>query len=168
VQATALNPPRPLLSWRDIAEYSFIGEFDVLRYSRADTRELDWTKPTHRQALVKFFKLRRAHEEVERLNIEVRRLRTAIRDETAQMSTMISKLVHSNPPLGRELEKCWKLRSAVNSVHLFRLNEIESQSSFSGIRGHGRRIGSLVEDESSAVERLNHSIGVFVFPNFRY
>ncbi|KAG1788181.1 uncharacterized protein HD556DRAFT_1245485, partial [Suillus plorans] len=146
-----------------IAEYSFLGEFDVLRYSRTDTRELDWTKPTHREALVKFLKLRRAHEEVERLNIEVRCLRTAIHDESAQMSTAISKLLHSNPPLGRELQKRWKLRSAVNSVHLFQLDEIESQSSFSGIRGHGRRIGSLVEDESSVVDCLNHPSGAFVF-----
>ncbi|KAG2063120.1 hypothetical protein BDR04DRAFT_1039118, partial [Suillus decipiens] len=47
VQATALNPPQPLLSWRDIAEYSFIGEFNILQYSCTDTCELDWTKLTH-------------------------------------------------------------------------------------------------------------------------
>ncbi|KAG2105063.1 uncharacterized protein F5147DRAFT_746487 [Suillus discolor] len=49
VQATALNPPRPHLSWKDIANYSFLGEFDVLRYSRTDMCELDWAKPTHRE-----------------------------------------------------------------------------------------------------------------------
>ncbi|KAG2100406.1 uncharacterized protein F5147DRAFT_747134 [Suillus discolor] len=119
VQATALNPAQPRLSWKDIADYSFLGEFDVLRYSRTDMHELDWAKPTHREGSVKFFKLCRAYEEVEHLNIEVRRLRTAIHDEGAQMSTTINKLLDSNPPLGQELQKRWKLRSTVNSVHLF-------------------------------------------------
>ncbi|KAG1724146.1 uncharacterized protein EDB91DRAFT_1269361 [Suillus paluster] len=81
VQATALNPPRARLSWKDIADYSFLGEFDVLRHSCTDIRELAWAKPTHRESLVKFFKLCRAHEEVEHLNIEVCRLWTAIHDE---------------------------------------------------------------------------------------
>ncbi|KAG2369716.1 hypothetical protein BDR07DRAFT_1266974, partial [Suillus spraguei] len=133
VQATALNPPRPCLSWKDIADYSFLGEFDVLRYSRTDMRELDWAKPTHQEGSVKFFKLHHAYEEVERLNIEVRRLWTAIHDEGAQISTTINKLLDLNPPLVRELPKCWKLCSAVNSVHLFQLDEIEAQPGFSGI-----------------------------------
>ncbi|KAG1781180.1 hypothetical protein EV702DRAFT_963120, partial [Suillus placidus] len=42
-QAAALNPPRPKLSWKDIAEYSFLGEFDLLRHSCTDIRKLDWT-----------------------------------------------------------------------------------------------------------------------------
>ncbi|KAG2737343.1 hypothetical protein P692DRAFT_201733361, partial [Suillus brevipes Sb2] len=33
VQAVALNPPRAHISWKDIADYSFLGEFDVLRHS---------------------------------------------------------------------------------------------------------------------------------------
>ncbi|KAJ8580560.1 hypothetical protein M405DRAFT_708220, partial [Rhizopogon salebrosus TDB-379] len=47
VQAAKLNPPRPQLSWKDITEYSFLGEFDLLRQSRSDIRELNWTKPAH-------------------------------------------------------------------------------------------------------------------------
>ncbi|KAG1839897.1 hypothetical protein DFJ58DRAFT_667467, partial [Suillus subalutaceus] len=57
-QAVALDPPRPQLSWKDIADYSFLGEFDLLRYSRTDIREVDWSKPAYREASVKFFKLR--------------------------------------------------------------------------------------------------------------
>jgi len=32
-QAASLNPPRPKISWKDIVEYSFLGEFDLLRDS---------------------------------------------------------------------------------------------------------------------------------------
>jgi hypothetical protein len=160
MQAVALNPLRARISWKDIADYSFLGEFDVLRHSRTDIHELDWAKPTHREALVKFYKLRRAHEEVEHLNIEVSRLQTAIHDEGMRTSATINKLLDSNPPRGCELQKRWKLCSAVNSVHLIQLDEIESQSGFSGIQGRGRWIGSLAENE--------HPSGAFIFQNFRF
>ncbi|KAG2056750.1 hypothetical protein BDR06DRAFT_981178 [Suillus hirtellus] len=124
--------------YNDIADYSFLGEFDVLRYSHTDMRELDWAKPTHREGSVKFFKLCHVYEEVEHLNIEVHCLRTAIHDEGAQMSATINKLLDSNPPLGQELQKRWKLHSTVNSVYLFQIDEIEAQPGFSGIRGHGQ------------------------------
>ncbi|KAG1811935.1 hypothetical protein EV424DRAFT_1327328, partial [Suillus variegatus] len=71
-QAAALNPPRPKLSWKDIGEYSFLGEFDLLCHSCTDIRELDWMKPAHREATTKYFKLLHAQEEVSRLNVEVR------------------------------------------------------------------------------------------------
>lgn len=34
VQATALNPLRPPISWKDITQYTFLGEFDLLRHTR--------------------------------------------------------------------------------------------------------------------------------------
>ncbi|KAG1731442.1 hypothetical protein EDD22DRAFT_749624, partial [Suillus occidentalis] len=116
LQAAALDPPRPRLSWKDIADYSFLGEFDLLRYSRTDIRQVEWSKPAYREASVKFFKLRQAHEEIQRLNIEVRRLRTAIHDEDAQMTATVNTLLDSHLTLGQELQNRWKLRSAVNSV----------------------------------------------------
>ncbi|KAG2364996.1 hypothetical protein BDR07DRAFT_1278332, partial [Suillus spraguei] len=45
VQAAALDPLHLQLSWKDITEYSFLGEFDLLRHSHTDIHELDWTKP---------------------------------------------------------------------------------------------------------------------------
>ncbi|KAG2090003.1 uncharacterized protein F5147DRAFT_748280 [Suillus discolor] len=35
-QAAALNPPCSKISWKDIADYGFVAEFDLLRYSRND------------------------------------------------------------------------------------------------------------------------------------
>ncbi|KAH7903562.1 hypothetical protein BJ138DRAFT_1020421 [Hygrophoropsis aurantiaca] len=71
-QAALLNPPRPAISWKEIADYTFLGEFDLLRQSRIDPRREDWTKPAQREATVKYFKLQRAREEIVRLNIEMR------------------------------------------------------------------------------------------------
>jgi hypothetical protein len=142
VQAAALDPPRPSLSWKDITEYSFLGEFDLLRQSRIDIRELDWAKPAHREATVKYFKLRRAHEEIERLNVEVRRLRTSIHDEELRATAVINELSVSDPLLSLELQRQWRLRAGVNAVHAFRLDQIELQPGFSGTRGIGVKIGA--------------------------
>jgi hypothetical protein len=143
MQAVALVPPRPQLTWKDIVEYSFLGEFDLLRQSRSDIRTLDWTKPAHHEATVKYFKLQRAHEEIQRLNIEICWLCTAIRDEELTVNATIDALLISNRPVGLELQRQWRGRAAINAVHLFRLDQIMSQASFSGKRGLGTRIKSM-------------------------
>ncbi|KIK77055.1 hypothetical protein PAXRUDRAFT_167988, partial [Paxillus rubicundulus Ve08.2h10] len=45
------------LSWKDITEYSFLGEFDLLHYSHADIRDCDWAKLSNCEATVKYFRL---------------------------------------------------------------------------------------------------------------
>ncbi|KAF8120560.1 hypothetical protein EV363DRAFT_1094912, partial [Boletus edulis] len=125
MQAQALNPPRPKISWKEITDYSFLGEFDLLRYSREDARSNDWTKPAYREATAKFFKLQRAREEILRLNVEVRRLYTAIHDEEIAVSTAIQNLTDSDHLLALEMRRWWKERAAVNSVHLHRLAQIQ-------------------------------------------
>ncbi|KAG1874316.1 hypothetical protein F4604DRAFT_1880849 [Suillus subluteus] len=122
LQAAALVPPRPQLTWKDIVEYSFLGEFDLLRQSRSDIRTLDWTKPAHREATVKYFKLQHAHEEIQCLNIEICRLHTAIHDEELTVNATINSLLISNKPVGLELQRQWRSCAAINAAHLFRLD----------------------------------------------
>ncbi|KAG2738887.1 hypothetical protein P692DRAFT_201842716 [Suillus brevipes Sb2] len=137
IQAVALNPPRPKISWKDIADYSFLGEFDLLRHSRNDIRTDDWAKPAHREATTKYFKLCRAREELARLNVEIRRLRTFIHFEQSQVTTVIEDLRRSDATLGDELQRRWRSRAAINAVHLHRLDRIECLPGFSGLRGIG-------------------------------
>lgn len=139
VQAEALQPPRPKISWKDIAEYSFLGEFDVLRYSREDVRSNDWTRPAFREATTKFFKLQRAREEVVRLNVEIRRLRTAIHDEEQLVVTKIQELTNSNVHLALELRRSWQERAAINKLHVHRLAQIQCLPGFSGTLDLGVR-----------------------------
>ncbi|KAG2342723.1 hypothetical protein BDR05DRAFT_868793, partial [Suillus weaverae] len=128
-QAVALNPPRPKLSWKDIAEYSFLGEFDLLRHSHTDVREQDWTKPAHREATTKYFKLLRAQEEVSRLNVEICRLRTFIHDGETETRKVIEGL-QSSHLLASELQRQWRSHSAINAFHIFHLNQIEALPGF--------------------------------------
>ncbi|KAG6373647.1 hypothetical protein JVT61DRAFT_6310 [Boletus reticuloceps] len=127
VQASRLVPPRPSISWKQIVEYTSLGEFDLLRHTRDDVRDRIWAKPAVREATAKFFKLCRAKEEIIRLNVEIRRLRTAIHDEEEEVSRTIASMHEVQPLLAAELRRRHQTRAAVNAIHLYRLNLIEEQ-----------------------------------------
>ncbi|KAJ7134942.1 hypothetical protein C8R43DRAFT_894543 [Mycena crocata] len=79
--ALLLDPPMPMLSWDQVVEYAFLADFDILRDTRAEVRERPWTRPAYRLAMDRFFKILRAKEEIKRLNVEIPRVITWIRDE---------------------------------------------------------------------------------------
>lgn len=149
-QAGALIPPRPQLTWKDIVEYSFLAEFDLLHQSRSDIRTLDWTQPAHRKATVKYFKIQHAREEIEQLNVEICQLRTAIHDEELMVNATIDVLLALNQPVGLALQCQWQTHAAINTVHIFRLDQIALQPNFSGTRGIGVRLNSIPTCESTS------------------
>ncbi|KAG1895009.1 uncharacterized protein F5891DRAFT_1130725 [Suillus fuscotomentosus] len=142
IQAASLIPLRQMIAWKDIAEYSFLGEFDLLCDSRTDIQDKDWARPAHCEATTKYFKLCRAREEIIRLNIEIRQLRTAIHDETIDTSAVIDELLVANPLLAAELKRQWRSRAAINAVHTYQLDQIERLFGFSGISGIGTRLAN--------------------------
>jgi hypothetical protein len=123
-------PPHPSLSWKEIVDYSFIGEFDTLQHSRADIRDQSWTHTACCEATVKFFKLCCAREEIMRLDIEMRQLHVSICNEAIHYEQVISQLSSSDPPLAAELRQVWKLQSAVNRLHIQCLDAIQKSSAF--------------------------------------
>ncbi|KAF8545936.1 hypothetical protein OG21DRAFT_1371354, partial [Imleria badia] len=122
--ATALIPPRPVISWKDVVKYTFLGEFDILRQSDTNVRDRKWAKPAVREATTKIFKLNRAKEEIVRLEVEIRRLHTAIHDEEKTVSSVITSLLETDPHLGCEIRPSHRPRTAVNGIHLYRLDQI--------------------------------------------
>ena len=102
-QAIKLTLPHPTLSWKEIVDYSFLGEFDLLRHSRADICNEPWVYVTHHEAMVKYFKLCHAQEEVTWLNIEIQCPWTFIHDKAIYMTQVISQLSLSDPLLATEL-----------------------------------------------------------------
>jgi hypothetical protein len=56
-------------------------DFDLLHEAREDIRQEPWALPAGRTAMDQHFKLLRADEEIQRLNIEIRRLVTYMGDE---------------------------------------------------------------------------------------
>ena len=76
--ARLVTPPREALSWDTVIKYSFLGEFELLRFAREDIRDYPWAKPAIREGVMSYYKLLCARKEIERLNVEVPRLHTSI------------------------------------------------------------------------------------------
>ena len=98
-----MDPPADQLTWEKIAEYTFIGEFDLLHLARTDIREEKWTQLPYREAVMRFYKLHCAREEVQCLNIEIRRLRAFIVKEKKHTEDVLVQLSADEPLLADEL-----------------------------------------------------------------
>ncbi|KAJ7872320.1 hypothetical protein B0H14DRAFT_3083643 [Mycena olivaceomarginata] len=90
--AAMLEPPMPNLTWEEVVEYAFLADFDILRDTRAEVRSRPWTRPAYRLAMDRYFKTLRACEEIKRLDIEIQRVVTWIRDENRFLRRMEANL----------------------------------------------------------------------------
>jgi hypothetical protein len=143
--AAQASPPAPTLEYQDVVEYSYVAEFSLLRLSRlGDIREQTWTHPAVRIATANYVKFRAARSEIDRLNVEVRRLRTFLRDEAIDMEAAVGHTRLSDPSLADEIARRWELRRAINQVHAYWLERVEGLHGFSGRSGPGQRLGRPV------------------------
>ncbi|KAJ7822466.1 hypothetical protein B0H14DRAFT_3470709 [Mycena olivaceomarginata] len=71
----------PSLTWEQAVEYTFLADFDILQDTRVEVQSRPWTQPAYWLSMDTYFKIKRAKEEITRLNIEIRQLVTWIRDE---------------------------------------------------------------------------------------
>jgi hypothetical protein len=151
-EALKLTPPRPELTWKQIVDYSFLAEFDMLWNSCIDIRSELWTQPAHREATIKHLEIERAQEEIKRLNLEIRRVRTRIHIETLHAQSVIDRLQETQPALATELAKHTSLQAMVNAIHIGRLDRIEALDGFSGMPGIG--VAAVCEGGSTLVEEV--------------
>ncbi|KAJ6470196.1 hypothetical protein C8R47DRAFT_988867 [Mycena vitilis] len=131
--AGALEEPREPLSWEEVVEYTFLSDFDLLRLSRHDIRSEGWAQPGGREAMDQYFKLLRADEEIERLNIEIRRLITYMRDEEVfllRQETCV--LATHGPALAHQVALYRMQQGRFNDGHRHRLLALSKVPGFSG------------------------------------
>ncbi|RDX44104.1 hypothetical protein OH76DRAFT_1458094 [Lentinus brumalis] len=147
--ASALRPQRPTLSWNDVMEMASLAEFDVLRDAREDVREFPWAQRLHRQAMGFHFNVIRAREEIERLNLEIPRLFTALIDRHVDMKNAIASTQEINPALAHELRLRWEYDDKISARIAARLYETSQLLGFTGVLAAGKRVGQGDGDESS-------------------
>ncbi|KAI5987365.1 hypothetical protein EDD15DRAFT_2372312 [Pisolithus albus] len=86
IAARACSPSCRQLTFKEVVEYTFLADFDVLRNAtREDISQRPWASPAVHAAMDHYFKVCRAEEEIECLNVEVRRIITYLRDEDRYM-----------------------------------------------------------------------------------
>ncbi|KAJ7057970.1 hypothetical protein C8F01DRAFT_1085809 [Mycena amicta] len=166
--ASALVPPRRQLTWEEAVKYAFISDFDLLRDGREDIREKLWAQPKGRAAMDAHFKLLRADEEIQRLNIEIRRLVTYMADESAFLQYQQRRLVEEGKEaLAHQVGVYRMERERFDHLHMRRLTKLNSLSGFTGCILPGvslsaeRRVpsGVTTEDVEMANPRADDDTG---------
>ncbi|KAG1731023.1 hypothetical protein EDB19DRAFT_1912699 [Suillus lakei] len=102
--ATQLEPPCPALSWDQIANFTFAGEFDLLRETDKQVHAKHWANPTNCQATMKSFDLQHSREEITHCNVEIVRLLTKMHDDELNHTAAIVALKTHDPSLAAEIQ----------------------------------------------------------------
>ena len=130
--AHALTPPRQQLEWKEVVEYAFLADFDLLRDTRQDISHHPWASPAGRLAMDLYYKIPRAQEEIDRLDTEVHRVATYLHDEDRYLRYMEDQVRASNPHIAHQIRLYRLLRGHFHSHHKRRLREIARLPGFSG------------------------------------
>jgi hypothetical protein len=141
--AQALSPPRPTLEWKQVVEYSFLADFDLLHDTNRTIVDKLWSQPTARNAMNTYFKLCQAREEIKRLNVETQRLLTFMEDEERFLDTRTWQLENTDPQIAFQIQQMRQCRSLVNTQHHTRLNTLSCIPGFSGVMTVGRHKGPV-------------------------
>lgn len=119
--ATALRPPRRTLTWAEVVDYTFLSDFDILRDPEANAAQRAWAEPAARQLLDTYHKMNRAREELDRLDIEIKRFVTYIRDEREFLLKKELELAVVDPDLAFFVGKYRNRRGRFDDIHMKRL-----------------------------------------------
>lgn len=140
--AAQLNPPREQLSWESVINAGSIADLDILRDTRQDIRSLIWAQPSHREGMVLYFGIKRAKEEILRLNVEIERLLTFLYDSHVDFYLAISRNIIPNPALAFELSEQWRYQDRISEDVVQRLVQTSHLDGFSGrLSIAGTRVG---------------------------
>ncbi|KAI6156950.1 hypothetical protein BKA82DRAFT_25914 [Pisolithus tinctorius] len=150
--ARAMDPPHRILKWDEVVEYAFIAEFDLLRDARQDVSQRSWATPAGHSAMDHYFKLLCAREEIERLEVEARRLLTYLRDKEHFLDESEQQAQALHPPLAHQIA-CYRLiHSRFTSQHLKRLHDITKLPGYKGSLSFGESL--MDSDDIDTQENL--------------
>lgn len=138
-------PPRPALTWESVINAVDIADFDILKDTRQDIRMLEWAQPANREGMVMYFQIKRAKEEITRLNVEIRRLLTFLYDDHVDHFRAIHANKTVNPSISHEIFLRWQYRTKIHEEIVKRIWQTSKLVGFSGSLHYGKRKG---RDES--------------------
>ncbi|KAF8170848.1 hypothetical protein K438DRAFT_1613611 [Mycena galopus ATCC 62051] len=140
--AEVLDPPGRLLTWAEVVDYTFLADFDLLRSPDTTSSIRAWATPAARQLLDSYHKLQRAREEIPKLNIEIRRFVTYMKDERAFLVDRESEIRAEDPVLAFFVRKYRNYRGRFDDIHSKRLLAMRKKlgAAFTGTLQPGIRV----------------------------
>ncbi|KAG6808141.1 hypothetical protein H0H92_005272 [Tricholoma furcatifolium] len=130
--AALMTPRRPVLNWDQVVEYAFLADFDLLRDTRQDIRERPWARPSARLAMDQYYKIQRAKEEIERLNIEIPRVVTHMQDEEEFLLEKTRVAEQTDPALAYHIFLYREERTRFYELHRRRFQKLARNPLFGG------------------------------------
>jgi hypothetical protein len=116
-----------------VVDYTFLSDFDLLRDGREDIRNEPWAKPSGRIAMDMYFKIERAGEEIWRLNIEIPRLITFMRDEEEFLRRAeVSVRESAGEAMAHQVHLYRMRQGRFHDEHKYRLYALRKVPGFSG------------------------------------
>ncbi|KAJ8092616.1 hypothetical protein PM082_006941 [Marasmius tenuissimus] len=138
--ASAMNPPRPRLDWKDILEMVTLADFDLLKDTHLDLTNVAWAQPLNRESIRLYFGLKRAREEITRLNVEIRRLISFMIDNYADHVHAFEQAIEQgNDQLAMELSERMTVMNEIDGHIAIRLVQTSELKGFSGTLVPGRK-----------------------------
>lgn len=146
--AREISPPRPTVTFKEIINYAWLAHFDLLRVSRNNINDKQWTQPHVRVLMDQWYKLQRAHEEIKRLNVEIKRLQTWLRDDADAWEEALANddLKTTFPGLWADMRQRAQRQGAIRAYVQVWIDKSYRLPSFSGER---RAYGWSLEMERS-------------------
>ncbi|KAG1735668.1 uncharacterized protein EDB91DRAFT_1238175 [Suillus paluster] len=130
------DPPRPILDYSEVVGYACLGEFSLLKHSRHQILTKPWSVSANREMAAKYFKLVRSHEEIVRLNVEIKRLQSWVEHEDRSILNAIDSLLADDTEalLVAELKEFHAKRHCINTNHRKHLQKIYALEGYTGER----------------------------------
>ncbi len=127
-------PPKLLLTWDEITDLEFLSHIKTLR-GRDDIQTKDWTKKPFRNAVRAWIKLQHAHEELDIIAMEARRLMASIENEEAELAAVIDQIKPTNLQLALYLAMSFCHRMAMHMHLRTKLVKLKNCSPYNRVFG---------------------------------
>ncbi|KAG1885509.1 hypothetical protein F4604DRAFT_1918207 [Suillus subluteus] len=130
------DPPRPILDYSEVVGYACLGEFSLLKHSRHQILTKPWSVSANCEMAAKYFKLVRSHEEIVRLNVEIKCLQSWVEHEDRSILNAIDSLLADDAEalLVAELKEFHAKRHCINTNYRKHLQKIYALEGYTGER----------------------------------
>jgi hypothetical protein len=135
-----------------VINFTFLGDFHLLPLRRNGSQTPNWAQPAIRDVINRWFKIRGARAEIQRLNIEIKRFVTYLRDEDGILWRTAESLNETNLPMATEIRRFQEERARFNTQHSTTLRKLLKLRCWSGSLEPGT---SLHQEKAS--EGLTHA-----------
>ena len=126
------KPPRPVLMYSEVVDYCTFSEFEILKHSDHGVLSKEWATLANRQAANKYFKIRRAEEEIHRCNVEIARVQAWVDEEDIVMSRAVAAHEGSNPAFAAHMKALQIQHCHMNDHLRTRLGQIYKLPGYNG------------------------------------